>query len=412
MRRARDAGRLCDAVPGAVPGAPLGTPPPRGPPAMAAGTARRRDRNRAVTLLSDISADRDLLPDPADPKLLQLGLSAWNAALAESGDANRASRARAWSGAPAGRRLLAALFGNSPFLAGLAVAEWDFLTRVVEEGPDLPYEEIAAAFEQRHDGGADRVSLMRSLRIARRRVALLAAVAELAGSWSLEPQMTRAEPFRRRRDRRRAAPPAAGAGGGRRVPPRSIRPTRSGAAGSLCSVLGKLGGEELNYSSDIDLILLFRPGEPGGARAGPRALAVRPARARPRAHSRRAHRRWLRFSHRSAAAPRPALDAAGDIGPGGADLLRNRRAELGARGDDQGAPRGRRPDRGGGSSSPSCSRSSGAKASTSRRSRTSIRSSGRSRRTRAAAASRSRGTTSRPAAAASARSSSSPRRSS
>ena len=53
-------------------------------------------------------------------------------------------------------------------------------------GTDPPYEEIAAGLERREDGGEDRASLMRSLRIARRRVALLAAVAELAGSWSLE----------------------------------------------------------------------------------------------------------------------------------------------------------------------------------------------------------------------------------
>ena len=101
-----------------------------------------------MTLLSDISANRDLLPDPADPRLLELGLSAWNAALAEAEDANRASRARAWSSTPEGRRLLAALFGNSPFLGGVAVAEWDFLTRLIEEGPDAPFEEIVAAIEE------------------------------------------------------------------------------------------------------------------------------------------------------------------------------------------------------------------------------------------------------------------------
>ena len=142
-----------------------------------------------MALLSDLSANRDLLPEPADPRLLELGLSAWNAAFAGADNADRACRARAWSGTPEGAMLLAALFGNSPFLGTIAVAERDFLTRLVEEGPDGPYEEIAAAFERREDSGEDRAELMRSLRIARRRVALLAAVAELAGSWSLERQM-------------------------------------------------------------------------------------------------------------------------------------------------------------------------------------------------------------------------------
>src|SRR4029078_6403073 len=122
-------------------------------------------------------------PDPADPRLLELGMSAWNAALAEAEDANRASRACAWSTTPKGGRRLEALFGNSSFLGGVAVAEWDFLTRLIDEGPDAPFEEILAAIERREEGGEDRASLMRSLRLARRRVALLAAVAELAGSW-------------------------------------------------------------------------------------------------------------------------------------------------------------------------------------------------------------------------------------
>ena len=88
-----------------------------------------------MTLLTDLCANRDLLPEPADPRLLELGLSAWNAAVAEADDADRASRARAWSSSPGGQSLLAALFGNSPFLGRVAVAEWDFLTRLVEEGP-------------------------------------------------------------------------------------------------------------------------------------------------------------------------------------------------------------------------------------------------------------------------------------
>ncbi len=96
--------------------------------------------------------------------------------------------ARDWSAAPAGRRLLASIFGNSPFLSGLAVKEWRFLTRLVEEGPDPLFDEIAAAVENPADSGEDTAALMRRLRIAKRRTALLAAVAELAGSWSLEQQ--------------------------------------------------------------------------------------------------------------------------------------------------------------------------------------------------------------------------------
>ena len=214
-----------------------------------------------MTLLSDFSANRDLLPEPADPRLLELGLSAWNSAIAEANDANRASRARAWGSSPEGAMLLAALFGNSPFLGAVAVAEWDFLTRLVEEGPDRPYEEIAAGFERREDSGEDRAALMRSLRIARRRVALLAAVAEIAGSWRLETQMAALSRF---------ADAAIGAAlrhllralaaTGAVVPVDPADPEQG--SGLIVLGLGKLGGRELNYSSDIDLILLYDPASP------------------------------------------------------------------------------------------------------------------------------------------------------
>jgi [glutamine synthetase] adenylyltransferase / [glutamine synthetase]-adenylyl-L-tyrosine phosphorylase len=223
-----------------------------------------------VRLLSDLSANRELLPEAADPRLLELGLSAWNAALAEADDKSRASCARAWSGAPEGRRLLAVLFGNSSFLGRVAVAEWDFLTRLVEEGPDRPFEEIVARLERREAGGEalgefiggeDRTALMRSLRIARRRVALLAAAAELAGIWSIEQQMTALSRF---------ADAAIGAtlrhllrtlaASGAIVPVDPADPEPG--SGLIVLALGKLGGRELNYSSDIDLILLHDPASP------------------------------------------------------------------------------------------------------------------------------------------------------
>jgi glutamate-ammonia-ligase adenylyltransferase len=219
-----------------------------------------------VTLLSDISAARagerrDRLPQPADPRLFELGMSAWNTALSEAGNANRASRARAWSRTPEGAELLAALFGNSSFLSAIAAAEWDFLTRLVDEGVDAPFEEILVAIECREDSGEDRASLMRRLRIARRRVALLAAVAELAGGWPLETQMAALS---------RLADAAIGAGlrhllrglaaSGAIAPIAPSDP--EWGSGLIVLGLGKLGGQELNYSSDIDLILLHDPASP------------------------------------------------------------------------------------------------------------------------------------------------------
>ena len=200
-----------------------------------------RGRIRAVMLLSCVSAgmaaNRDILPDPADPRLLELGLSAWNAALAEAEDANRAApahiaqariaQARAWSGTPEGERLLAALFGNCPFLGGVAVAEWDFLTRLIDEGADAPFRgnsrrDRAPGRQRRGSRFADalaapRAAPRRAARGGRRTGRKLVARNPDGG----------AEPLCRRRDRRRAAPSFARARHKRRD-----FPGRSGRSGT------------------------------------------------------------------------------------------------------------------------------------------------------------------------------------
>ena len=210
---------------------------------------------KLLTYLSDVG---NRLPQPADARLLALGFEAWDEALAAAPDDPEALAARNWSAAPRGRRLLAAIFGNSPFLGGLAVKEWRFLSRLVAEGADPLFDEIAAEVERPDDPGEDAPGLMRRLRIAKRRTALLAAAAELAGAWSLEQQMAALSRFA-----------AAAVGAALRhllrqaaakdmvALPDPADPERH--SGLIVLGLGKLGGAELNYSSDIDLILFFDP---------------------------------------------------------------------------------------------------------------------------------------------------------
>jgi glutamate-ammonia-ligase adenylyltransferase len=215
-----------------------------------------------VELLSPLSPDGDGLPRPADPRLLSLGATAWEAALAEATDHKRAADARAWSASPRGRSLLAAIFGNSPFLGRAAVAEWDFLTRLVEEGPDRLFDDIATATETHADSGENRAMLMRRLRIAKRQVALLAAVAEIVGAWPLERQMAALSRFAAAATGAavRHLLQAAAASGTLALDPRDPE----GNSGLIVLAMGKLGGEELNYSSDIDLILLYDAARPRG----------------------------------------------------------------------------------------------------------------------------------------------------
>ena len=135
-----------------------------------------------------LSPDGGELPQPADERRLCLGFEAWYEAL-DVADDPAAAAARAWSGSPLGKTLLAAIFGNSSFLSAVAIKEWQFLTRLVEHGADPLFAEIANGVEDLADRYEDTPSLMQRLRIAKRRIALVAAVAELAGVWSLEQQI-------------------------------------------------------------------------------------------------------------------------------------------------------------------------------------------------------------------------------
>jgi glutamate-ammonia-ligase adenylyltransferase len=210
-----------------------------------------------MKLLSHLSPDGEGLPEPADERRLALGFGAWHEALAATSHPI-VDAARRWSATPRGKRLLASIFGNSPFLSSVAVKEWAFLTRLVGEGADPLFAEIAAAVETPGDPGEDAAALMQRLRIAKRQVALVAAVAELASVWSLEQQTGALTRF---------AEAALGAALRHLLRQASNKGSigvlsmdePEGDSGFIVLGLGKLGGYELNYSSDIDLILLYDP---------------------------------------------------------------------------------------------------------------------------------------------------------
>src|ERR1051325_2897108 len=153
---------------------------------QAARECRPPRRDRAMGVLLDLSRSEIAPPQPADLRLCELGFATWETALAEAADRDDADRARAWAASEPGRRLLAAVFGNSPFLTSLATKEWRLLLRLVEHGPDAVFREIVGAVETESGWNENQAVLMRQLRRARGCVALVAGIAELAGSWSLE----------------------------------------------------------------------------------------------------------------------------------------------------------------------------------------------------------------------------------
>jgi glutamate-ammonia-ligase adenylyltransferase len=147
--------------------------------------------------------------------------------------------------------LLGAVAGCSPYLRGLMGREGVWLRDALSGAPEAALEAEFARIET-----LTLDDLAPGLRMAKRRVALLIALCDLGGVWSLEAvtgALTRladravhlcvtrlvAEEIRRGK-----------------IPGATPEDAKT-AAGMVVLAMGKMGAGELNYSSDIDLICLF-----------------------------------------------------------------------------------------------------------------------------------------------------------
>ncbi|MBX9944310.1 MAG: bifunctional [glutamine synthetase] adenylyltransferase/[glutamine synthetase]-adenylyl-L-tyrosine phosphorylase [Reyranella sp.] len=157
---------------------------------------------------------------------------------------------------PAGAALLDALFGNSPYLTETALQNPVFMTDLWRRGPDPILDDLTGELQtirKSASGGGVPAAVATELRRLKRRVALAVAVADIAEVWPLEKITAALSTFasgcldtlndaillQLARDGQLAIG------------------TEPEAAALTVLGMGKLGAGELNYSSDIDLILLY-----------------------------------------------------------------------------------------------------------------------------------------------------------
>ncbi len=160
------------------------------------------------------------------------------------------------------RAMVACLGGNSPYLSDLARREQALLARLVRFGPNRA---LGASLRrlQRLRPQRPRGEIAAGLREAKRQVALITAIADLGGLWSLA-QVTGALSLLAEAALRVAVSHllAEAHRAGQIALPDPARPERG--SGFIVLGMGKLGAAELNYSSDIDLVLLFDPAAHAG----------------------------------------------------------------------------------------------------------------------------------------------------
>ncbi len=146
--------------------------------------------------------------------------------------------------------LVAGACGSSPYLRSLLTHEADWLVGAVDD----PEAAVETLLQDLPGVAPDRV--MSALRQAKRRIALLSALADLAGAWPLEQVTGVLSRFAGV-----ACDLSAKAEIGKLIKrgklPGQTEDDIESAGGLVVLAMGKMGAGELNYSSDIDLICLF-----------------------------------------------------------------------------------------------------------------------------------------------------------
>ena len=154
------------------------------------------------------------------------------------------------------RGLLSAVCGTSPYLTGLILRDPGTLQDILTVAPEQYLNALSAALGTAIEGPASQRDVMAALRRYKTRAALCIALADIADAWAID-QVTQA--LSDVADRsvscavRYLLSEAAQAG--------NLQPANPEAPDEGCGYfvlgMGKLGAGELNFSSDVDLIVFF-----------------------------------------------------------------------------------------------------------------------------------------------------------
>jgi glutamate-ammonia-ligase adenylyltransferase len=198
------------------------------------------------------------LPTPTDLNAFKVGLEQLNDAVNASSDKTLPDRFKLLLSHYKARELITSILANSPYLTWCANVDPDFFTVLLENGPDQTAELVFNLLKNKKKETLNENEVTKILRVAKRQISLTIAIADITKHWPLE-KITGALS-----DLASDCLSIAASyllremvnSGGITVPDLD---TPEISSGLVILGMGKLGARELNYSSDIDLIILFDP---------------------------------------------------------------------------------------------------------------------------------------------------------
>ncbi|MBE7637024.1 bifunctional [glutamine synthetase] adenylyltransferase/[glutamine synthetase]-adenylyl-L-tyrosine phosphorylase [Sneathiella sp. P13V-1] len=194
------------------------------------------------------------LPLPSNNDYLRIGQENWEVLAPEI---NNWSDIRSELGnSVIANDLLHAIFGNSPYLSQCIFSDPAFFLYLLQKGSEKALEKIYEDLKLNAAPALGMTEIMKALRVAKKRIALLTATADIGNAWPLLKITKTLSDF-------------AGAAVDHCLAHLLFHAHQKGDielsnpddptpdSGVIILGMGKLGAFELNYSSDIDLIVLY-----------------------------------------------------------------------------------------------------------------------------------------------------------
>ncbi|HRN83838.1 MAG TPA: bifunctional [glutamine synthetase] adenylyltransferase/[glutamine synthetase]-adenylyl-L-tyrosine phosphorylase [Hyphomicrobium sp.] len=207
------------------------------------------DRAAEGPLIARIDAASRLPQDPAGGESLAPLLAEWGKSEARAGLVALLEQ-------PPARALIAGVVAGSPYLKGEILRNPDRFEAILRESPEERFKALTQTLAARLSEIGEMTEAMTALRVYKAEVALMTALADLGGVWGVM-QVTRVLS-----EAADAALKGAvrflfrlAAAKGDWLPEDPSQPEQG--SGYIVLAVGKYGAFELNYSSDIDLIVFY-----------------------------------------------------------------------------------------------------------------------------------------------------------